>query len=117
VADLGGPTSYLAVAEGVPVYSREGRRFGELKVVVADEEADIFDGVVIDADRHRFADAAHVEGFFENGVELTLTYEEAEQLPEPSENPAAMSADPDDTAEDELTRKLRKAWDRISGRY
>ena len=58
-----------------------------------------------------------MKGFFENGVELDLTYEEAEQLPEPSENPAAMSADPDDTAESELTRKLRNAWDRISGRY
>ena len=36
-----------------------------------------------DADRHRFADATQVRGFFDNGVELTLTYEEAEQLPEP----------------------------------
>jgi hypothetical protein len=83
VADLGAPTSYLAVAEGVPVYTADGRRFGELEQVVADEEVDIFDGVVIDADRLRFADATQVRGFFDNGVELTLTYEEAEQLPEP----------------------------------
>jgi hypothetical protein len=117
VADLGAPTSYLAVPEGVPVICSDGREFGELKHVLADEEADIFDGLVVDADRHRFVDAPQVQGFFENGVELTLTYEEAEQLPEPSENPAAMGADPADAAEGELTRKLRSAWDRISGRY
>ena len=38
-------------------------------------------------------------------------------LPEPSGNPPEMSADPDDTAEGELTRKLRRAWDLISGNY
>jgi hypothetical protein len=117
VADLGAPSSYLAVAEGVPVYCSDGRRFGNLKHVLADEESDIFDGLVIEADRHHFADAPQVHGFFENGVELTLTYEEAEQLPEPSENPAAMGADPADATEGDLTRKLRRAWERISGRY
>jgi hypothetical protein len=117
VADLGAPTSYLAVADGVPVFCSDGREFGRLEHVLADEESDIFDGLVVDADRHRFVDAPQVQGFFENGVELTLSYEQAEQLPEPSENPAAMGADPDDVAGSELTRKLRSAWDRISGRY
>ncbi len=117
MADLGAPTSYLAVAEGVPVYCTDGRRCGELKHVLADEEADIFDGLVIEGEKHHFVDAPQVKGFFENGVELNLTYEEAEQLPEPSENPAAMGADPADATEGELTRKLRSAWDRISGRY
>ena len=50
MADLGPPTSYLAVAEGVPVYAPTARRFGELKHVLADEEADIFDGLVIEAE-------------------------------------------------------------------
>jgi len=117
VADLGPPTSYLAIAEGVPVFTSDGRRFGELTHVLADEEKDIFDGLVVEADHHRFVDAPHVKELFENGVELSLSYEEAEQLPEPSETPATMGADPGDTAEGELTRKLRKAWDRISGRY
>ncbi|MDQ3588112.1 MAG: PRC-barrel domain-containing protein [Actinomycetota bacterium] len=120
--DLGPPSSYLAVPEGVPVYSSDGRRVGELGHVLADEEADIFDGIVIGASGlpggWRFADAPQVGRFYEQGVELALTYEEAERLlPEPSENPAAMSVDPDDVAESELTRKLRSAWDRVSGRY
>jgi hypothetical protein len=40
----------------------------------------------------------------------------AERLPDPSENPATLSASPDDTAEGGLERKLRRAWDLISGR-
>ena len=44
---------------------------------------------------YRFADAPLVADFYERGVELTLSFEEVEtQLPEPSENPAAMSATP-----------------------
>jgi hypothetical protein len=103
----------------MPVYASEGRRVGELAHVLADEEKDIFDGIVIATVDigNRFADAPQVAGFYERGVELGVPFEEAERLPEPSANPAAMSADPDDAAEGELTRKLRNAWDRISGRY
>jgi hypothetical protein len=50
-------------------------------------------------------------------VVIALDASDAERLPEPSENPATMSASPDDTAEGELERKLRRAWDLISGRY
>jgi len=119
MAELGAPSSYLAVPEGAPVYGSDGRRIGELAHVLADEESDIFDGIVIGTGGgFRFADAPYVENFYERGVELTLTYAEAErELPEPSENPATMSADPADAGESELTRKLRNAWDRISGRY
>jgi hypothetical protein len=49
-------------------------------------------------------------------VTLTLDAAAVEQLPEPSENPAELSADPDDT-QSPLTRKLRRAWDMISGNY
>jgi hypothetical protein len=120
VADLGEPTSYLTAAEGLPVYGSDARKIGELAHVLADEDKDIFDGIVIGTNGlgYRFVDAPQVANFYERGVELTLSFEEAEQqLPEPGENPAAMSADPADTAESELTRKLRNAWDRISGRY
>ena len=120
MADLGPPTSYLAVPHGVPVFASDHRKIGELAHVLADEEADIFDGLVVATHGmgYRFVDAPQVASLHERGVELTLSFEEAErELPEPSENPAAMSADPDDVAEGELTRKLRNAWNRISGRY
>ena len=47
---------------------------------------------------------------------LTLDAAAVAQLPPPSANPAEMTADPDEP-EGELTRKLRRAWDRLSGRY
>ncbi len=117
MTDLGPPTSYLALPDGVPVLSSDGVEVGRVAHLLADEEADVFDGIVIEGDGHRFVDAQEIDRLYEGGVTLTLTAEQAGLLPEPSENPAAMSSDPEDTAESELTRKLRNAWDRISGRY
>jgi hypothetical protein len=121
VEDLGQPSSYLALEWGTAVHSRDGERVGTVEHVLAAEGQDIFEGIVLDrsvlSGGHRFADAEQIEEIYERGVLLKLTREEAERLPEPSANPAAMQADPDDTAESELTRKLRRAWDLISGNY
>jgi uncharacterized protein YrrD len=119
--DLGAPGSYITLAEGVPVYSRDGERLGEVRHVLAEPDKDIFDGIVLEAagpaSGHRFVDAPEVERIHERGVVLALDAGDARRLPEPSENPATMSAQPDDSAEGELERKLRRAWDLISGRY
>ena len=119
--DLGPPTSYVAAAEGVPVLSSDGEEVGRLAHVLADTGADVFEGIVISQGRiagsHRFADVSEVEGFYEGGVVLKLDCEAAERLPEPSENPAVMGAAPGEPAESELTRKLRAAWDRLTGNY
>jgi uncharacterized protein YrrD len=119
--DIGAPGSYMTLVAGVPVYSRDGERLGEVEHVLAEPEKDIFDGIVFEADPltggHRFVDAPEVERIHERGVVIALDASDAERLPEPSENPATMSASPDDTAEGELERKLRRAWDLISGRY
>ncbi len=119
--ELGPPTSYMAAAEGIPVLASDGEEVGRLGHVLSDLDADVFDGIVISEGRlagsHRFADASEVEAFYERGVVLTLDSEAAKRLPEPSENPAVMGTSPDDTAESELTRKLRAAWDRLSGNY
>jgi len=48
---------------------------------------------------------------------LKLDRARAEGLPEPGENPATLGADPAEATESELTRKLRRAWDLISGNY
>ena len=116
--DLGAPGSYITLREGAPVYSRDGERLGEVEHVMAEPEKDIFDGVVFGhRGRHHFVDAPEVGQIHERGMVLTLDATAAERLPEPSENPATMSASPDDTAEGELERKLRRAWDLISGNY
>lgn len=120
--DLGDPTSYLQVSDGVPVLSSDGERVGTLAHVLADEATDIFDGIVIDARSGmggwRFADASEVADMHEGGVVLALDSTACAGLPEPSENPPAMGADPADAAgAGTVGDKLRRAWDFISGNY
>jgi hypothetical protein len=97
--DLGNPISYLVLADGTPVMASDGQVVGRVEHVLADPDADVFDGVIVDMRAgpggHRFADADQV----------------------PSENPATMAADPDDTVPDTMSDKLRRAWDYLSGRY
>lgn len=119
--DLGPPASYLTLSAGVPVYSSDGQRLGDVEHVLADPDKDIFDGIVFDANPlpggHRFVDAPEVDTIYERGVVLTLDADAAANLHRPDANPAAMSASPDDVTESELQRKLRRAWDLISGNY
>jgi uncharacterized protein YrrD len=119
--DLGAPGSYMTLAAGVPVYSSDGQKLGAVEHVLAEPDKDIFDGIVFDASAlpggHRFVDAPEVASIHERGVVLTLDAAAADRLHEPSPSPATMAAGPDDTAEGELERKLRRAWDLISGNY
>jgi uncharacterized protein YrrD len=119
--DLGNPASYLVLDDGTPVLSHDGDEIGKVEHVLADADADVFDGVIVDMRAgpggHRFADADRVEAIYERGVVLRVTAVEAERLPEPSANPATMDANPDDTVPDDLGDKLRRAWDYLSGRY
>jgi uncharacterized protein YrrD len=124
VEDLGAPASYLVCGEGTPVYSSDGEKLGEVEHVLADEDTDIFDGIVIDRSvlpgGHRFVDAGQVEEIYERGLVLTVDAAAAQSLPEPSANPAAMETTGEDFVErewdDELEGKLKRAWDRISGK-
>jgi len=116
--DLGAPGSYLTLTEGMPVFSSDGQRLGDVEHVLAEPDKDIFDGIVFQLPGgHRFVDAPEVERIHEKGVVLALDAAAADRLPEPGPNPATMSATPDDTVEGDLERKLRRAWDLISGKY
>ena len=74
--DLGAPASYLTLAAGIPVYSTDGQRLGDVEHVLAEPEKDIFDGIVFDASPlpggHRFVDAPDVDEIYERGVVLKL---------------------------------------------
>ena len=121
MVDYGQPTSYLDIDEGVDVITADGQVLGVLAHVLADEQSDIFDGIVVDTSAgpggYRFVDAPEVADFFEQAVILTLTSAEAEHLHQPSENPAIMQHGGEEDAEGPLAQKLRRAWDLISGRY
>jgi hypothetical protein len=118
----GEPTSYLTLEEGTKVVSSDGEQVGTVEHVLADEEEDIFDGIVIESGGHHlFAEAALVDEMRAREVCLKLDAAACHKLPEPSENPAVMETGPDDTVEEgageELRDKLRRAWDRITGNY
>jgi hypothetical protein len=119
--DLGEPSSYLTLKPGMPVYSSDGEGVGEIEHVLADPELDVFDGIVLDTSvlpgGRRFADASQVDEVYERGVVLGVTGKQAEELPEPSANPGALEAGPDDVGPEDLGDKLRRAWDLISGNY
>jgi len=121
VMDLGDPASYLVLADGTPVVTSDGREVGKIEHVLADADADVFDGVIVDMRAgpggHRFADASQVEAIYERGVVLAMSSDAAERLPEPAENPAVLDSGPDDTVPDEIQDKLRRAWDYLSGNY
>jgi uncharacterized protein YrrD len=120
--DLGQPSSYLSLGKGADCYTCDGERIGKVEYVLAVPEEDIFDGIVLDTSvlpgGHRFVDADQVEEIFDRGVLLKIDRKVAEGLPQPSENAAAMEVTADDVAESDegkLKRKLRRAWEMISG--
>jgi hypothetical protein len=119
--DLGAPVAYIAVEHGTPIYSSDGQQLGTLEHVLADVDADVFDGIIIDTSLGpggwRFVDAPEVEEIHERGVLLKIDAAKAEQLPAPEANPAELRADPADPGENAAMEKLRRAWDYISGRY
>jgi hypothetical protein len=119
--DLGEPVSYLVLEPGADVYSADGERVGAVEHVLADEENDIFDGIVIDTEPGpgglRFADAPDVAQIRDKGVVLGLVAAEVENLPKPEPNPAVMEQHGDEDTESPLQAKLRRAWDLISGNY
>ncbi|HEY5977795.1 MAG TPA: PRC-barrel domain-containing protein [Solirubrobacterales bacterium] len=119
--DLGEPTSYLTLADGLPVYSSDGEKVGVIEHVLAEPEEDIFDGIVLDTSvlpgGHRFVDAPEVDRIHERGVVLKVDAAAAESLPEPSENPGVLEAGGDDAPPSPFQQKLGRAWDRISGNY
>jgi len=118
IEDLGPRSSYVALAEGTPVFCSDGSELGRVAHVLADISEDVFDGIVVhEAKRqYRFADADQVGDIYEQGVFLKIDSVAASELPRPSENPAVMHDDPALGPGTPLGQKLRRAWDLISGR-
>jgi hypothetical protein len=120
--ERGEPVSYMVLGEGTAVFSSDGQELGKVKRVLADNEADIFDGIIVDTpDGDRFVDAPNVGELYERAAVLKLSADDAQHMPEPTPSPAYMEPTPDDiagdTTGDTIAHRLRQAWDRISGNY
>ncbi|MCW2996018.1 MAG: hypothetical protein JWQ18_3513 [Conexibacter sp.] len=119
--DHGAPGSYLTLTDGTDVLASDGTTVGKVEHVLADEQTEIFDGIVIDVRTGpgglKFVDAPQVGEIFERAVTLTLTPAEIEALPEPSASPGVIESHGEEDSDSALQGKLRRAWDLISGRY
>ena len=113
--DLGPPTSYLTLPEGVPVLSSDGHELGRVAHVLADPEEDIFDGLVVDArGRHLFVDAPQVAGSTSAASCWRSTPRPPRGCPSrPRARPRCRQ--PGRHVPDGLGDKLRRAWDYLSG--
>ena len=117
--DYGEPASYLTLDEDCLVISSDGEEVGKVQHVLADEEEDVFDGIVIDTELGpgglHFVDAPQVKECRERAVMLSVPAAEIENLPKPEPNPGVMESHGVEDSESPLRAKLHKAWDRISG--
>ena len=79
------PTSWFAVEPGWEVADRSGTPIGEVREVVGDEDADIFDGLRIeDADgEERYVPGERVGDIVEGRVNIELELSELSELPAP----------------------------------
>ena len=124
--DLGLPIAYLVLKVGTPVYDRHRERIGTVEHVLADEDLDIFHGVIVHTRplprRHLFADADQIAELRERAVLLSV---DRDELHEPRKNSrrrprAAGRPDdpggPEDRGESSLQARLRRAWDWINER-
>jgi sporulation protein YlmC with PRC-barrel domain len=85
--DLGDPVSYLGLEEGTPVFASDGHELGRVGRVVADADADIFEGLIVEGEGGaRFADADDVVlAMHERGVVLAVDSAAARELPTPDD--------------------------------
>jgi Uncharacterized protein conserved in bacteria (DUF2171) len=114
------PASYLTLSPGTDVLGSDGERVGAVEHVLYDDSTDIFDGLVIDTrlgpGGHRFVDAEQVADLRANAVVLTLPAADARRLPEPGPNPNVLRHGGAEDSESPAERKLRRAWELISGK-
>jgi hypothetical protein len=114
------PVSYLTLETGTDVISADGERVGVVQHVLADEDADIFDGLVVDTKPGpgglRFVDAPQVSELRSDGVLLAIAAADVEGLPEPQPNPGVVEHHGAEDSERPLERKLRRAWEIVSGK-
>jgi hypothetical protein len=113
--DLGAVISHRALPDGVPVFDSEGRHVGVVDQPMEDPVTGIFEGIVVHTrplpGRHLFADHEQIAEIHERGVLLSVGADELHELSERS----GRRRDELDTPESPLERRLRRAWDWITG--
>ena len=88
--DDGHQIGYKLIPRGTPVHTSDGVEIGTVQRVLDNAREHIFDGIIIATpDGRRFVDAPEVARTAERAVTLTITAEEARELPPPPSGVAA----------------------------
>jgi hypothetical protein len=111
--DDGHAIGYKVLRRGTPVRTSDGVQIGTVRRVQDNAREHIFDGIVIDTpDGRRFVDAPEVARIFERAVVLSITAEQAKELPEQG---SAFSTRMRNTSTarraKRLGRSMRDRWD------
>ena len=111
--DDGHAIGYKVLARGTPVRSSDGMQIGTVRRVQDNAREHIFDGIVIDTpEGRRFVDAPEVARIFERAVVLTITAEEARELPEQGSALSARMRNAGSVRRAKrLGRSMRDRWD------
>jgi hypothetical protein len=111
--DDGHAISYKVVRRGTAVRSANGVQVGTVRRVLENARENIFDGIVLDTrDGQRFVDAPEVARIAERGVTLTISAEEARDLPAYGGVRRRVERAPTVRRAKRLGRRLRDRWDR-----
>jgi hypothetical protein len=83
VGDEDHAISFYDLRRGTPVVSADGRQIGTVHEALNNDREHIFDGIVIDTETgRRFVDAPEVARLTHAAVTLTITADQAAELPE-----------------------------------
>jgi hypothetical protein len=108
--------AWTSIDAGATVVAADGSEVGRIKEVVGDEEADIFDGLVITHSRRgssHYIPSERVRDIWPDRVETDLSPEEAENLPA-YEEPKVTTWHADEGGR--LGQRLRRATKDLFGR-
>jgi hypothetical protein len=81
------PVSWIVAEEGWDVVGRGGTTLGTVKELLGDENADIFDGLVLSPGllrKDRYVPSERVTGIYEGRIELDVDEAEVDALDEPA---------------------------------
>jgi uncharacterized protein YrrD len=81
----GDPVSWMVVEEGWEIAGRDGKSLGKVKEVLGDENADIFDGLVLSPGLlrgNRYLPSERVTAIYEGRIDVDLDESEVEALDE-----------------------------------
>jgi hypothetical protein len=113
VSDDGHAIAYKVLRRGTPVRSVDGVQVGTVRRVLDNARENIFDGIVLDTpDGQRFVDAPEVARIAERAVTLTITAEEARDLPSHGGVMRKVEGAKTTRRMKRFGRNLRERWDR-----